>query len=117
MGPWRNVILCENTQSLRTQARVHVVHEAKGLTCMNFNFSILCMMMGRMTVGNGEIRESRQDEDNLQSSVSLRTHSWCGHGDPREDHLGDPFNCCFLQERETKTKSQSVEEFSGYSCV
>lgn len=60
------------------------------------------MMMGRMTDGKGGIKESREDEDIWQKSVCrLRTHSWCSHGDPRDDHLGDAFNCCFLGVRDT----------------
>lgn len=77
-GPWRNVILYEKTeQSLMTDAHFHVgdfsrrtVMKVKGLTCMNLYFSILCMMMGRMT-DRREEKRSRAEEDNLKNVIFI----------------------------------------------
>lgn len=70
---------------------------------MNLNFSIRCMMMGRMTDRKGGNNESREKEDHLRNAVCyLLTHSRRGHGDPRDDHLGDAFNCCFLWDTDTE---------------
>lgn len=79
---------------------------------MNLNFSSRCMMMGRMTARKGGIKASREEEDNLQDSIRYRhTHSRCGHGDPRDDHLGDAFDCCFLQDGDPTGRSQLINIF------
>lgn len=71
IGPWRNVILCGNTSSLRAEPHFHILdlRDAEGLTCMNLNFSIRCMMMGRMTDRKGGKKESREEEDHLRNAV------------------------------------------------
>lgn len=85
IGPWRYVILC-----------------------INLYFSSLCMMMGRMADGRRR-KGSKEEEDNLKNSKEcLHTHSWCCHGDPRDDHLGNAFYCRFLQEG-YKTRSEFMQ--------
>lgn len=69
-----------------------------------------------------EKRRLSEEEDTLMNllylhETSLHTHSWCSHGDPRNDHLSDAFGCCFLQTEKKKIKEKINTLWSILKCV
>lgn len=55
--------------------------------------------------------------EELTRYIFTHTHSWCSHGDPRDDHLSDAFCCCFLQEGYNTSEDHLYSVKESYCAI